>query len=154
MDTFTSDQKIAMLVVPMLLFSMLGVSYASAYGRDLTPEEEVAIRKAHSLREGGDYDGAHHVLAASGVEELLFNAQELHRTTTEEQTASQLEYAIQRGDYQLFVSSLKNTPFEDSATTEVFAMLSKMYALHTRGKHAEAQTHFAQALYTEGSGHE
>lgn len=123
MDAFTKDQKMAMLVVPMLLFSILGVSYASAAGRSFTEDDELTVRRAHVQQAGGTVTHAADLL---------------------------LKEAIESADYQAFVEALAHTPFHESATRSVFDTLVRMYELHTQGNHAAASTEFRNVLYGDG----
>jgi hypothetical protein len=120
MHSFTTDQKIAMLVVPMLLFGMLGVSYASAAGRNLSPDEESTLRRAHAFHVVGD---------------------------TARREPERLRAAIESNDYELFVTVLEDTPFRESATRPVFDTLVAMYGLHTNGDHDAADAYLKQVLY-------
>jgi hypothetical protein len=120
MHSFTPDQKIAILVVPMLLFGMLGVSYASAAGRSFTSDEESTLRKAHAFHSNDD---------------------------TSHTADSLLRVAIQNQDYDAFVLALRDTPFYESATRSVFDTLVRMYTLHTNGKHDTAGAYLQNALY-------
>ncbi|NCN52635.1 hypothetical protein GW943_02385 [Candidatus Parcubacteria bacterium] len=67
MNTLTRDQKFAALVIPILLFGVLGVSYAYADFKDLTDDQKDALDEARDLRESGDFDGAKQVLQDAGV---------------------------------------------------------------------------------------
>ena len=68
MQPLTHDQKLALLVVPVLLFGMLGVNnYAFGGEIDLTDEQKEAIIEAHELRESGRFEGARNILEKSGV---------------------------------------------------------------------------------------
>jgi len=67
MKTFTlsslsRDQKIAALALPVLLFGVLGASYASASAPNLTDDQRSAIGQARDLREEGNYESARKVL--------------------------------------------------------------------------------------------
>lgn len=93
-----------MLAVPILLFSMMGVSYADA-----------------------------------GTEVLSSRSRD-------ERSRSPLQEAVRKGSQKEFEEALKNTPFEESANEVVFNALRHMYALHTEGKHAEADRYFAESL--------
>ncbi len=110
MENFTRDQKMAMLVVPMLLFGMLGVSYIAQSGR------QNALHEVHATR---------------GTEVPLRDA-------------------IESKDYGEFVKALHATPYEESATPEVFDTLVRMYALHRNGDHGKAGEYLHVALYGEG----
>ncbi len=124
MSPFSADQKIAMLVVPMLLFGMLGVSYASAAGRSFTEDEESTLRRAHaSLGSNG---------SPSASDSLL-------------------KVAIQNRDYDAFVLALQNTPFYESATQSVFDTLVRMYELHTTSKHDAADAYLQNAIHQNDS---
>ena len=112
MEKFTVDQKVAMLVVPMLLFGMIGISYASAYGRNLTEDEESAIRKAHTLRESGDYAGAEGVLRSSGIEQLLTAKEREAGKMFQTHAPTKLEQSIIEKNHSMFVESLTGTAFE------------------------------------------
>ena len=138
MDTFTSDQKMAMLVVPVLLFSMMGISYASAHGRN-QEDEEVAVRRTYPQG----------TLRPSDIKHSL-TLKEFQSAKTKEESLPQaptpLEKSITTKDYGAFVASLSGTAFEESATQEVFDMLVTMYTLHASGKHTEAGAQYKDAL--------
>lgn len=123
MDPFTRDQKIAMLVVPMLLFGMLGVSYTSTASRGAALDEGQTLRRAEAQRTGG-------------------NRKEFD---------VELRTAIESGDYEAFVLALKDTPYSESANPVVFDTLTRMYALHKDGKHTQANASYHHALYGDGS---
>jgi hypothetical protein len=120
MASFTQDQKIAMLVVPLLLFGMLGVSYASAAGRSFTSDEESTLKRAYAFHSSKHTD--------HGSDTLL-------------------RVAIQNKDYDGFVAALHDTPFHESATRTVFDTLVEMYVLHTEGKHDAAHQYLHNELY-------
>ncbi len=122
MDGFTRDQKMAMLVVPILLFGVLGVSYDSATRRQLTLEEEGAMNSAQSISVSNEHVG--------------------HANTL-------LKKAIELKSYALFVEALRETPYHDSASQEVFGTLIDVYSLHKEGNHAGADARLLRSLYGE-----
>ncbi len=122
MDSFTHDQKMAMLVVPVLLFGILGVSYGSSVSRALPIDENQSVRRAST----------HQVSGGRKDSDLL------------------LKEAIESGDYDAFIKALHTTPYHNSANREVFDTLTQMYALHTNGDHAVAGTSYHRALYGDG----
>ncbi len=134
MNTFTSDQKMAMLVVPVLLFSMMGVSYAGAYSRNPTEDEEIGIRRIYP-----------HGTPVHGDTPRVFTKEKIKNISLPEEPTP-LEKAIVGRDYEAFVKSLSGTAFYESATEEVFDMLVSMYTLHTNGKHSEAHMQYKDAL--------
>jgi hypothetical protein len=123
MDPFTRDQKIAMLVVPMLLFGMLGVSYTSIASRNTTLDEGQTLRRVEAQRMGG-------------------NRKEFD---------VELRAAIEGKNYEAFVLALRGTPYSESANPAVFDTLVRMYALHTAGDHKTATEHLHRGLYGDTS---
>lgn len=68
MQPLSHDQKLALLVVPVLLFGMLGVNDNALAGEiDITDEQKEAIIEAHELRESGKFEDARSILEKSGV---------------------------------------------------------------------------------------
>ena len=145
MQSFTTDQKLALLVVPVLLFGLLGVSTASAYGRNLTSEERSAIEEAHDLREAGEYERAQEVLDKAGLIRNTdgarggFGAQQIH-------PKRQAIYdAVEANDYEAFKEAVQGLPFEDTVTEDTFALIVEAHALRENGDIGEAHTLLEQA---------
>lgn len=70
MKTLTRDQKMAALALPVLLFGVLGASYAFAADfSELTEEQKTALEQARDLRETGDYEGARELLESADLPE-------------------------------------------------------------------------------------
>lgn len=112
-----------MLVVPMLLFGMLGVSYTSTANRNATLDEGQTLRRVEAQRTGGN--------------KREFDAE--------------LRAAIEGKNYEAFVNALKDTPYHESANPAVFDTLVRMYALHRAGEHETATEHFHRGLYGDTS---
>jgi hypothetical protein len=115
MTGFTRDQKIAMLVVPMLLFGVLGVSYAGTVGRT-ADEDEGSLRgrtQVHGassssstfLRdaiESGDYtrfvsaltDTPYHESATPEVFDTLVRMYMLHTSGKHAEADTELQRAL------------------------------------------------------------
>lgn len=130
MNAFTRDQKLAMLVVPVLLFGLLGTSYASAYGRNLTEEEQAAIEEAHSLRESGEYTKAREVLVKAGLSRGMGMG---HFGATTYGTREAIRDAVESGDYDAFLNATENTMFAGEVTKEEFDTMTKAHELRESG---------------------
>ncbi len=134
MKSFTQDQKIAMLAVPVLLFGVMGISYTSAYARNITDEEKDTATEATDLRTEGNYRGMrrasnetgmgrmHEVLDESGRDDVA-----LKRET--------IRAAVERNDYDAFLKATKDTPFGQEATREMFDVLVEAHAQHGAKSH-------------------
>lgn len=133
MKTLTQDQKMALLVVPVLLFGVLGANYASAaYTRNgLNNNEEEAVMEAHMLREAGDYEGAKRVLQEVGINRGPQN-----------ERGRAVRDAVEANDYAAFQVAIQNTPFADTMTQESFDVLVQAHALREAGDFEGAQTLF------------
>lgn len=138
MKTLTQDQKLALLVVPVLLFGILGSSYALAYESDLTDEQKDAIIEAHELRQSGDFDSARDVLQKAGVKDrFLGNGMGGNGIMHEKREA--IRDAIEANDYDAYVEATKDTLFEQTMTKDMFATLVKAHELRQDGKFEEAE---------------
>ena len=117
MSSFSYDQKVALLVVPMLLFGVLGMGggYAPSFG-----EDGVEMRRGH----------------LSGSREVTKSA-----------TANLLLTAIRTKDYRAFVRALANTPYALYTEREIFDVLVHTYELQREGKGVEAEDNFIRMLY-------
>jgi hypothetical protein len=67
MTFLNKDQRAAALVVPVVLFGLLGASDNLADFSNLDDEQIEAIERAYDLRESGDFDGARGVLERAGI---------------------------------------------------------------------------------------
>ncbi len=117
MNSFSHDQKVALLVVPVLLFGVLGMGggYTSSLG-----EEGVEMRRGHT-------SGAREVTKATASHTLL--------------------RAIRTKDYRAFVRALTKTPYAEYTRPEVFDVLVHSYELHMKGKSVDADDDFVRVLY-------
>ena len=143
MQPLSLDQKMALLVVPVLIFGVVGVSSAAAYGRNFTDEEQIAIAEAHNLRESGEYERAREILENAGLYKNILNpAGGWHPN----QKRSEIQSAIEANDYTAFKSATKGAPFHDTITEETFSVLVQAHELRQNG-----DSERAQELLTENS---
>lgn len=147
MNALTHDQKLAMLVVPFVLFGILGVSYASAHDLELTEEQQRALEVAKDLREQGDFEGARETLQEAGVFRGFGHRGILHDEDTES-TRALVRSAIDANDYAAFVAATKDAPFSDTVTPEMFAVLVEAHTLHESGDHDGARSLIESSGYT------
>jgi hypothetical protein len=130
MNAFTNDQKIAFLVVPMLLFGVLGSSTSYAYGRNFTDEERTALEEARDLREQGEFEKAQEVLKEAGVQNSL-GRMGVGGLFYEEREA--MRQAIQDGDYDSFVAATKDMPFADEVSEKLFETIVAAHSFRQSG---------------------
>jgi len=136
MRTLSTDQKIAALALPVLLFGVLGASVASAHFADLTDDQKSAIEEARELREEGDFKGARDILQAAGVPLPQHGGPNgPHGNGKGEAIRS----AIEAEDYDAFVEAAADSPFADLVDEDMFATLVKAHALHESGDHEAAR---------------
>ncbi len=138
MTTFTQDQKLALLVVPVLLFGILGSSYALAYETDLTDEQKEAVIEAHELRQAGDFESARSILEKAGVKDrVLGNGMGRNGVMHEKREA--IREAVEANDYDAYVEATKDTLFAETVTKDMFSTIVKAHELREDGKFAEAE---------------
>ena len=118
MSTFTHDQKVALLVVPILLFGVLGLSSGGVGVANLF-EENASVR----MRPG-----------AQGAE------------TGGSSIANRVRAAIQKRNYKDFVAALTSTPYREYATPAVFDALIVAYQEHTDEQVPFAHTEYLRRL--------
>jgi hypothetical protein len=129
MESYTYDQKLAMLVVPVLLFGVLGAATAAAQGRnfsELTEAQKEAIEEAHVLRESGEFERARNVLEAAG----LMRGPSL---MPEPEKRSAIRAAIEANDYDAFIKAAEGTPFADTMTRNAFSVMVEAHQLRESG---------------------
>jgi len=131
LSTLSRDQKIAALALPVLLFGILGASYAYADFSDLTDEQRSAIEEAHSLREAGNYEAAKKVLEGADLP--------LHPPHRGFGKGSTIRTAIENNDYDAFARAAQNSPFADMVSEDLFATLREAQALRESGDFAGAR---------------
>lgn len=120
MKSFSADQRVALLVVPILLFTML--SLPGQAGAEGTPTFE-----RDGIEEGRE-ENRDRESADSRIRELLLEA-------------------IEKRAYESFVEALKGTSYEAYALPEVFEALFSSYELRTRGGGYEADDYYFRSLY-------
>ncbi len=121
MDSFSHDQKIALLAVPMLLFGVLGLAQ-TARGSAVFPLTEDTTDIA--------------VL-------------ERRDTTSRNERSERLHRAILDENYDLFYDALSHTPYAPYRNREVFGALIESYKYHTQGKLGEHDAQMQRRLYLE-----
>lgn len=118
MSGFSHDQKIALLVVPVLLFGILGVGGATS---SITREAGTDMRRPQ-----------------------VYGSREMTHSTVSEALRS----ALHNKDYGAFVHALQNTPYAEYTKRDVFDALVHAYELHVHGDGHSADDHFIRVLYS------
>lgn len=139
MQPLSTDQKIAMLVIPVLLFGVLGASPASAYGRNFTQAQRKAVIEAHTARESGNYKKARAILEQAKLiteheDDALTNAGDIVAVKR-----SAVRVAVDAHDYGAFLAAIQGTPFAEYMTPEIFDTLVSAHRLRVVGDNAGAK---------------
>lgn len=119
MEHFTTDQKIALLVVPMILFTVLSAG--------------VSVRGEGNGTEDDD----------------TYGRKSLTRSASETETAWQksLTDALVVGSYEQFEEAMEKSPYGGAANREVFSVLMHMRTLGGDGNSERAIRYFNEVLY-------
>lgn len=114
MDTFTHDQKVALLVVPILLFGVLGLSSGNVGVATLFEEEVTTRTRPNTTHE------------------------------EESSVGDRVRKALVGHDYKAFVAALTGTPYREYATPEVFDALISGYTrrMNNSDAHDKPEAHF------------
>lgn len=121
-----------MLVVPILLFGVLGVSYSSVYERDVSGEQRESSRETEGREDGvgGKRSEAELHVKEEVQEDAIVGSEPVN------QTQQVIRNAVENDDFEAFMKMAADTPFGDVMTEEAFDVLVKATQLHKEGDHA------------------
>lgn len=137
MQTYTHDQRLALLVVPVLLFGIFGVNnYAIADETDFTNEQKEAIIEAHELRESGNFEGARSILEKVRSKNIVTH--EIGNRDVHEKS-NKIQKAIEENDYFAYVQATRGVLLKGMVTKRTFEIMVQAYTLRKEGAFDKAQ---------------
>lgn len=124
----SKEQQMAMLVVPILLFGVLGVSYSAVYNRNLTERADESDETRES--ENRDTEKQH-------MFSLEQRGADVQNSESAQKTKHLIQQAVEDNNFEAFMQAVSDTPFGEVMTKEAFSILVEAHRLHkARDYHA------------------
>lgn len=140
MQTLTHDQRLALLVVPVLVFGVFGVNnYAIAGDTDFTDEQKEAIIEAHELRESGNFEGARNILEKVRSKNSITHGTHGLGNGEVYEKSNKILKAIENNDYLAYIQATKGSVLRGTVTKHTFDIMVQAYTFRKEGAFDKAQ---------------